>query len=257
MPAHTELASTPICSDEDLNRTMQELAEHDGSATALREALADYMANKELDEAVESVREVGERGTPLAPSVAQVRLLVRGPGRAQEAEGVDLETFRLKTEKNDDLNSTASGAGVNEMALHGFVISDEVHAFAYEFIHDSDLRKVHQEGLARTVGDTGAPPVAAGGGGGGLVRGEFSPHPWMGNRPCFDKRHFIIVDYIIRFVLLCENFRLRSGKDEWASELFGHRKSSSRCTRGSCCCSSRRKRQDDRERAALERSWAC
>ncbi|RYO87388.1 hypothetical protein DL764_008868 [Monosporascus ibericus] len=30
-----------------------------------------------------------------------------------------------------------------------------------------------------------------------------------------------MADYIARFIFLCENFRLRSGKVEWASERFG------------------------------------
>ncbi|RYP14114.1 hypothetical protein DL767_010422 [Monosporascus sp. MG133] len=142
MSANTELASAPICSDEDLNRTMQELAEHEGRAAALRKALADYMANKELDEAAERLANVALLSRPASP---KFDFSFEGLRRAQEAQGVDLEAFRLKTEKNDDLRNIANAAGVNYMALHGFVISDEVHAFAYEFIHDSDLRKYTRE----------------------------------------------------------------------------------------------------------------
>ncbi|RYP29964.1 hypothetical protein DL766_005110 [Monosporascus sp. MC13-8B] len=217
MSADTELASAPICS-EDRSRIMQELAEHEGRAAALRKALADYMANKELDEAAERLANVTLLSRPASPKFDFSFEGLRG---AQEAQGVDLEVFRLKIEKNDDLRNIARAAGVNYIALHGFVISDEAHAFAYEFIHDSDLGKYTSEAwheLWETQERLRWLQAE-------VTEGRYGDNsdltPWVIDGPCFDKRHFVMADYITRFVLLCENFRLRSGKEEWASELFG------------------------------------
>ncbi|RYP64108.1 hypothetical protein DL771_008927 [Monosporascus sp. 5C6A] len=180
MSANTGLASAPICSDEDLNRTMHELAEHEGRAAAVRKALTDYMVNKELDDAAESSRR-----------------------------------------RNYDPRNIAGAAGVNYMALHSFVISDEAHAFAYEFIHGSDLRKYTREVLHQLRETQERLRWLQAEAAHGRYGENSDLNPWMGDEAGFDKRHFVTVDYITRFVLLCKNFRPRSSKDEWVSERFG------------------------------------
>ncbi|RYO87387.1 hypothetical protein DL764_008867 [Monosporascus ibericus] len=128
------------------------------------------MANKELDEARERLANVALLSLPASP---KFDFSFEGLRRAQETLEVDLEAFRLETEKNDDLRNIASAPGVNHMTLHGFVISDEVHVFAYEFIHDSDLRKYTREAWHELRETQERLRRAAGGSDGGSLWGEF------------------------------------------------------------------------------------
>ncbi|RYP81747.1 hypothetical protein DL770_005804 [Monosporascus sp. CRB-9-2] len=104
------------------------------------------------------------------------------------------------------------------------ICSDEVHAFAYEFIHDRDLRKYTREAW-HELWETQErlrylqTEVAEG------RYGENSDlTPWMGNGPCFDKRHFAPFHYgrlhhPLRAPLRELPTALRQG--EWGSERFG------------------------------------
>ena len=150
-----------------------------------------------------------------------------------------IDDFRLRAVADGNLQGWAQDAGVDYTALVNFLRSDEVHTFAWEFLkdHGSDrefdrwvmffafdhwdrekawcdffvsqdqliwLRQQVEHGLYGRDGQ------------------QFDPSPWVRDDDLpIDKSRFLFADHITRFVLLCENYRIMSGRVEWSNENFG------------------------------------
>ena len=193
---------------------------------------------------------MGENSAPLSPMDIEPRFDFSFRALKRRALNAE-EDFRLQTEANEGLRAVAKKTGVNYMALSAFVRSDEVHAFAWDFLRNrrggggtcvlasfyavetreregawcmlwsmqERLRWLRRQVEAGHYGQYGVQANATGN------AEQFDPSPWVDDRDDgipHDKRHFTLADHITRFVLLCENFRLMSGREEWDNAHFGY-----------------------------------
>ena len=161
---------------------------------------------------------------------------------AKVPEGPSVGGFRLlEAADGGKLQGVAIKTCVDYTALMDFLGSNEVHTFAWDFLVDhedqdtNDFIKyfawehpdrerdwcrffAHQERLILLRREMIHGRY-------GLDGRPFDYEYWVndGDAP-IDKSHFTFADHITRFILLCENYRLMSGRVDWSNENFGHPK---------------------------------